>query len=490
MAKARTKRSKSKQSGVQARHQKLVTLLSKINKLNALGAYQQSYDLLMANFENFANHPSWQECVGFACYQLEQIKDAHFYLTRAIAGNPSSALAHSYMGHVYLEMAEYLKALDHHRKAIELDPSKWQFYVNVSQLTEKMGLYDQTLAALTVAFQKASSEPRVLWELGNLYLSFGRIEEGWKLYEAGFGCGKRTPALPRGEHYWGGEDISDKTILVWREHGLGDEIRNAALYHDLVDAAGQTIIECAPRLISIFERTFPKAQVIGQESPGPDATRPPYDVHSGQASLHYHFRKDIDAYRAAASPDGFLQPDPVKVAEWRDRFASLGAHTVVGISWRSGLLHTHRTHNYFRLEDVGTLLKTPGVAFINMFYDKAEDEIQAAEQALGITLHRWEEVDLKNDMETAFAMTKALDLLISAPTSSVDIGGAVGTPTWTILPKKHYTRLGEADVPMAPSLKVYDRQLNEPWGPTLKRITDDFEQWLSDRENGNALGET
>lgn len=492
MAKAKAKRPKNKSSVRRhpTQHQKLVALVAKVNKLNASGNYQESYDLLMAHLDTFGGHPSWLEHIGFACYHLQNIDDAHFYLSRSIDGNPKSATAHSYIGHVYFEMAEYLKALEHHKKAIALNPSTWQFYVNLASLTEVMGLYDQTLAALTVAFQKAPSEPRVMWAVSNLYLCFGRVEEGWKLYEAGFGCGKRTAPLPRNKAYWGGEDISDKTILVWREFGLGDEVRNAALYHDLTEVAGQVIIECFPKLTSILKRTFPKAQVIPQDNSLASIDRPHYDVHSGQASLHYHFRKDVQSYRTKAKPDGFLLPDPEKVAEWRRRFSKLNAQAVVGISWRSGLLHTHRTHYYFRLEEIGALLKTPGVAFVNMFYDEAEDEIRAAEQALGITLHRWEGVDIKNDLETTFAMTKALDLLISAPTSSADIGGAVGTPTWTILPKKHYTRLGEADMPAMPSLRIYGRQLNEPWGPTLRRITNDFRQWLSDRTADTLLSKT
>ena len=445
---------------------------------------EKGYHLLKEYFPLYGNNAAWCEVMGLAALNMHRMDEAEFYLLQAIKREPNRAAAYSYLGFAYFEQADFLKAIEYQRKAIELQPKIWQHYLNLSQTLEKMGLYDQALAAITTAFQLTKGrQPRVLWELGNLYLCFGRIEEGWKLYEAGFGCGRRTPPLPRNDRYWGGEDIADKTILVWREHGLGDEIRNADLYHDLVAHAGQVLIECAPRLETIFARTFPQATIVPQAPHPPSTERPPFDVHSGQFSLHYHFRKTIEAYEKAARPDGHLKPDPEKVAMWRGRFAELGAKAVVGISWTSGLRIKIREHNYFDLTDLGDLLRTPDVAFVNLFYGEAEEDIRAAEEAFGVRIHRWPGVDLKNDMETVFAMTKAMDLVISAPTSAIDIAGAVGTPAWTALPPRHYVRLGTDHIPQLPSVRVFDKRLNEPWGPTLARITRAFHAWLAERDS-------
>ena len=99
MAKAKAKRPKNKSSVRRhpTQHQKLVALVAKVNKLNASGNYQESYDLLMAHLDTFGGHPSWLEHIGFACYHLQNIDDAHFYLSRSIDGNPKSATAHSYI---------------------------------------------------------------------------------------------------------------------------------------------------------------------------------------------------------------------------------------------------------------------------------------------------------------------------------------------------------------------------------------------------------
>lgn len=463
------------------RDPKLQKLINEAKALSAQGRDDLAYQRMMAKFETYGHYPAWQEQMGLICLNLHRTDEAEFCLLRALEKEPDAASVHSYLGYLYFETAEYQKSIAHHKRAMELNKTEWPFYVNFSHVAEKMGLYDQAMAALTVAYRLKKNEPKILFKLGELYLCFGRIEEGWQLYEAGFGCGQRTPPIPRNHKYWNGEDLSDKTIIVWREQGIGDEIRNANLYHDLVAVAGETIIECEPRLASILERSFPAARIVPQADPPKDTVHPPFDYHVGQFSLHAKFRKSLEDYHRNARPDGFLKPDPEKVAFWRKRFESLGGEAIVGISWTSGLRFTQRKHHFFSPLEMEEILTRPDVVFVNLFYGDAEEDLREAEERFGITIHRWADVDLKNDLETTFAMTAALDLLISAPTSSADIGGAVGTETWTFAPKRSITRLGTDHYPHSPCIRAYQRQLDEPWRPVLRRVAQDLDSWLEER---------
>jgi len=476
---------KKRKSGKVTRSTREDPVLQKlIDEARALSAAQrddEAYRRMMTKFETYGHYPTWQERMGFICLNLHRTEEAEFYLLRALAKEPDASSLHSYLGYLYYETADYQKSIQHHKRALELNKSEWPFYVNFSHVAEKMGLYEQAMAALTVAHRLKKNEPKILFQLGELYLCFGRIEEGWQLYETGFGCGQRMPPIPRNQNYWNGEDASDKTILVWREQGIGDEIRNACLYHDLVAAAGKTIIECEPRLASIMERSFPEARIVPQADPPKDTAHPPFDYHIGQFSLHSLFRKSVEDYHRNARPEGFLTPDPEKVAFWRRRFESLGGDAIIGISWTSSLQYTQRKHHFFRPVEMEGILTQPGATFVNLFYGDAEEDLREAEERFGITIHRWADVDLKNDLETTFAMTAALDLLISAPTSSADIAAAVGTDTWSFAPKRSITRLGTDHLPHAPNVRVYDHQANEAWGPVLQRVGRDFSDWLESR---------
>src|SRR3546814_14611721 len=79
------------------------------------------------------------------------------------------------------------------------------------------------------------------------------------------------------------------------------------------------------------------------------------------------------------------------------------------------------------------ILRLPGITFVNVQYDQREDELLAVEKAFGIQIHRWADLDLKKDLEGAFALTKNLDMVISTSTSPSRIGDAAGAEFWLLM---------------------------------------------------------
>lgn len=57
--------------------------------------------------------------------------------------------------------------------------------------------------------------------------------------------------------------LRDKRLLVYAEHGLGDQIMFASL-PDLLPQVGGCVVECAPRLVPIFRRSFPAPRIEPQ----------------------------------------------------------------------------------------------------------------------------------------------------------------------------------------------------------------------------------
>src|SRR3546814_11982579 len=103
---------------------------------------------------------------------------------------------------------------------------------------------------------------------------------------------------------------------------------------------------------------------------------------------------------------GYVVPDPGRVQEMAARVAALPGGLRVGICWRSQFGHRDRDIHYTRLEMWEPILRLPGITFVNVQYDQREDELLAVEKAFGIQIHRWADLDLKKDLEGAFALTK------------------------------------------------------------------------------------
>ena len=100
----------------------------------------------------------------------------------------------------------------------------------------------------------------VHWNRSLLLLQRHAFDEGWQCYERRlFTLTENHPRVfpfPR----WRGEPLAGKTILVYAEQGLGDEIMFASCLEELLAIGARCILECDPKLAAIFARSFPAAE--------------------------------------------------------------------------------------------------------------------------------------------------------------------------------------------------------------------------------------
>ena len=61
--------------------------------------------------------------------------------------------------------------------------------------------------------------------------------------------------------------MDDKTILIWAEQGIGDEIMFTSILPTLSQMTEKIIIECNLRLVPLLRRSFPQIQFFSQENP-------------------------------------------------------------------------------------------------------------------------------------------------------------------------------------------------------------------------------
>ena len=103
--------------------------------------------------------------------------------------------------------------------------------------------------------------------LGLVLLLTGDFEIGWKECEWRWKCPEfpsRTPNFP--QPIWKGQDICEKTILVWGEQGVGDRIMFVSLLPKLQFQANQVLVVTHQRLVPLFRRSFPKISFFGLQN--------------------------------------------------------------------------------------------------------------------------------------------------------------------------------------------------------------------------------
>lgn len=350
-------------------------------------------------------------------------------------------------------------------------PDRTEAAVNLGLLLQNEGGRAEADACFARALAIDPACALAHWNRGLLRLGAGDLATGW----AGYGWRFATPALHQPRRLtmpaWRGEDLTGKRVLAWREQGLGDELMFASCLPDLLARAGHVIIECDRRLVELFARSFPQATVCADGAGAAVAADLHAQVHVAMGSLPQGFRPGLAAFPGRS---GWLVADPRRVARWRERLAALGPAPKIGIGWRSGLVRGGRTASYTRLADWGPILGIPGLTFINLQYGRADVALADAERRFGVTIHRWPEVDLKDDLEETAALTAALDLVIAAPTSVGEMAGALGVPVWRCSPGGDWSALGTAVRPWYPAMRLYQARPGEGLAGVIERVGRDL----------------
>ena len=349
-------------------------------------------------------------------------------------------------------------------RALALEPRRAEWRYNLGNALHAAGRPAEADTAYRQAVEDDPSLTLAAFNRGYAALARGELDAGWAGLEARFAAGRALPDRRFRIPAWDGGDLTGRTVLVWREQGIGDELMFSACYADLIARAGRVIVECEPRLVDLFARSFPQAVVRAATADPVDA-----DCHVPAGSLPLRLGWGLGGFPAR---EGWLRADEAAVERWQGwlgRGQSLQhskSALTVGLCWCSGLRNALRDANYAPLTDWAPILTLPGLRLINLQYDDCESELADAEQRFGIAIHR-PPLDLKNDLDGAAALTAALDLVISAGTSVAEMAGALGVPVWRIGPAGDWTALGTACRPWYPSMRLVCPKADETLGDAL-----------------------
>ena len=374
--------------------------------------------------------------------------DAHFNLGRiiaaqgdgsgaklcyesALAQQPAHAKALNGLGVLYREQSQHSQAIEHFKRAIKLDPRLIEAYVNLCNTFRDC--CDDT-GVLTVTSLGLDIDPNCvqlrLMRAEALFTT-GALTEGWCQYEWRF-LSARNP-VPK-QHYalplWEGEDLACRSILVWSEQGVGDEILFLSLLSELASRAKLCILQTTPRLVNIVTRSLPTVQVYGSRIS--DDVVQLMDFQCPLGSIGRWLRPTFSTFTSSSQ---YLYTDVGLTKLLRAKYlAGRQSRPIVGLAWRSSNVSDAAEKSVSLLE-WGPILKVPGITFVNLQYGDSIEEISAVRKAFGADIIFDPDIDPLDDIDAFAAQVGAMDLVISSSNTAAHVAGAIGVPTWCIIPR-------------------------------------------------------
>jgi tetratricopeptide (TPR) repeat protein len=463
--------------------------------------------------------------LGNVFHTQEKLDEAAASYARALAIDPQLADAHYNLGNVLQAQRQWHEAIACYERALEIDPGKHEALHNLGnalqaqdKLQEAIACYEQVMAVQPRYAKAHFSLGGALHALGDLdgalaqygtalsldpgfaeaafaealaRLARGEFSAGWRGYERRW----QTPAhRPRMRMYrqplWAREKLARGKLLLWGEQGVGDEVMFAGLVPDAIRTGNHCMLDCDARLKPLFARSFPEVEVVASRGsvnpadrdssreadfsaepdlskydPGDDSA-PEIAAHLPSGSLPRLFRATDAAFAATQSP--YLVADPAERAQFRARYAD--GRRLVGLAWYTNNWKTGRIRS-IDLRLFAPLFAHPGLRWISLQYgdhDSLEDEAAAAGAPLLID----RSVDQFANLDLFAAQIAAMDLVITIDNSTAHLAGALGVPTWLLLPLVSDWRwlLRREDSPWYPTLRLFRQPERGNWKSAINSI--------------------
>jgi tetratricopeptide (TPR) repeat protein len=366
--------------------------------------------------------------------------------------------------------------------------------LNNAGLAEKfLGRYDESDTYFARLLEVDPDHIDARWNQILTRLLRGEWQEGWPDFDWRWRrpqCPPRRAALPQ----WDGGSLAGRSLLVYSEQGLGDEVMFASCLSDVIATAEDCVVECDGRLVELFSRSFPTAHFVARREWSDlqwITEQQPLDVQIAAGSLPRFVRGEPDNF---PRQDAYLLADSAQSQQWKDRLAQLGDGLKIGISWRGGS-DTEPESQQRRstlLDRWREVLSVAGATFVNVQYgptaDEAADEANDAALRLPAPIHRFAEITPEVDLDEFAALLTALDLVISVDNSTVHLAAALGTTTYAALPFSPDWRwlLDRSDSPWYGPLRLFRQAAPGDWGGVFTNLANALDQLVAPPAGGPA----
>lgn len=421
------------------------------------------YDLAIAAKADYAEAHANR---GVVLQELGRWEEALASYDRAIELRHDYAECHFNRGTLLSTRTQWDAALAACNRAIALRPDyahahceKATILMGVGQFEAALSSYDQAVA-LQADFAEAQ------YNRSLALLLRGDYENGWLSHEWRWQNAQRLSMgqkRPFSQPLWlGQEPIAGKRLLLYSEQGLGDAVQFCRFAKSVADLGASVFLEVQAPLAGLLESLDGVSRLIVEGSSPPE-----FDYQCPLLSLPLALKTTLETIPAAA---GYLRCDPAKLGQWHARLGDR-SRPRIGLTW-SGNPKQGNDHN--RSFQLARWIEHLPREFDYVCLQK---EVRSVDEE-ALTANPWIarfDSELRDFSDTA-ALCECVDLVISVCTSVAHVSGALGRPTWVLLPFNPDWRwlLERTDSPWYRTVRLFRQRAIGDWNGVFVQVAADL----------------
>jgi tetratricopeptide (TPR) repeat protein len=385
------------------------------------------------------------------------------------------------MGISYYSLRQLDRAKASFERAIDIHPFYSDSYNNLGNVLREIGMFDGARNSYDAAiktsrkFRKKDHTTYSLARLNRamLYLLQGKFRDGFIDYEyrksGSHYLGRRHQKMA----LWAGnESLSNKTILVIPEQGLGDIIQFCRYIPILEKSGARILFDPYPSLSALIKTLHASFEIVDADNRGLK-----YDYCCPLLSLPFALGTTEDNI---PSEIPYLFADPWRTKKWRSKLGASGFK--IGICWQ-GKKNLADIGRSFPLTCFTHLAEVADVRLINLHKGVGETQLESLPEGM-IIESMGEDFDSGQDsfLDTAAVMT-CCDLIITSDTAIAHLAGALGMPVWVALKKIPDWRwmLDRSDSPWYPTMRLFRQKIDGDWYGVFADIKSELVQQIKTR---------
>lgn len=307
------------------------------------------------------------------------------------------------------------------------------------------------------------NDPRVGFNLGWHEMRHGRLLKGFEGMNMGrhinvFGSAPIGGPIPRPE-----DDLSGKHLLLRSEGGFGDEIINFRFARNFMERGAHVTISAHPAICPLFAREG--YTVVTSKTAEDRGVYFDYWVPAMSAPTCL----DLEMSDLDGAP--YLTKPPVKK----------GDKLRIGLKWSGNPEFEHEQHRVFPTDLMFDAVKGRDVEYVSLQRDEGSE-----------LRPEWvEEVNLESWLDTAEQVARC-DLVISSCTSIAHLSGAMGVPTWAVIPIMPYYiwALPGKTSPWYGSVELFRQVKYGEWDAPFEEIHNQLGDFIHANDKNRLLGES
>lgn len=383
---------------------------------------------------------------------LEQAAELY---QRILAVNPALSRTAYNLGLILLERQDYTGAEHAFSRCLATEPQLREARLNHAFTLQEQGRIVEARQQYRSILEADPRCPEAGFNLACLKLLQGEYADGLAGYELRFRTSDPVTARHLQIPLWDGAARPGLRLLIHGEQGYGDTLQMLRYLPLLRSRGVELTLELPAPLFPLCSRQEGLTCVRRGDS------LPAVDCRLPIMSLPMVMGTTLETIPADTP---YLAPDPDLVRQWKRRLPDT-TRLRVGLAWagRQDLPVNRKRSCPPPL--LRRLLETERICFVTL-QTSPPDGFQLDHPALlDLSAHL-------TDFQQTAALIANLDLVITIDTAVAHLAGAMGMPTWLMLPAVPDWRwlLDRPDSPWYPSMRLFRQPAPGEWQPVLGEV--------------------